>query len=183
MPSRALRLSILCVPLLALSCTPYRGPSSNQKLLVDKKGPRYGEVIRHGDQLSIPIKRGGGIGELFVPVTIGSSRGWWQIDTGAPFCVVNTKIAGHEGFAPITEGQIVTPAGRVSSQYGKLPSVRLGGLEIRNVAALSLNDTYVNEFRIDGRRGGVIGILGADLLDHLDATIDFRANLLRLRAP
>jgi hypothetical protein len=127
--------------------------------------------------------RGDGIAELFVHVQIGSSRGWWQVDTGAALCAVSTRVARREGFTPISDGEIVTAAGAVNSQLGTLPSVRLAGLEIRNVTALSLDDNYADDFFINGRRGHVIGILGADLLDYLHATIDLRANLIRLRVP
>ena len=59
----------------------------------------------------------------------------------------------------------------------------MGGLEIRDLTALSLDDDYANDFTVRGRHGQVLGILGVDLLDHLKASIDLRANVLRLRAP
>ena len=178
-----LALTLLASATLAVSCVPYQSPDGAGRLLVDQEAPRYGRIIQHGDSRSIPIVRGDGIAELFVPVQIGASHGWWQIDTGAALCVVTSRIARDEHFAPLGEGEIVTAAGSVDSQLGILPSVRLGGLEIRDLTALSLDDEYANDFTVRGRHGQVLGILGADLLDHLKASIDLRANVLRLRAP
>lgn len=182
----ALRCSLPVVALtftLAVgACTPFPGAASRSDLLLDPDAPRYGRLLVHSEQRTLPIVRGDGIAELFVPVQIGTSRGWWQIDTGAALCAVNSRVARHEGFRAVTNGEIVTAAGKVDSQLGTLPSVRLAGLEIREVTVLSLDDRYVDEFRVQGRRGAVLGVLGADLLDFLDASIDLRANALRLRA-
>ena len=175
-----LRLSLLAITLLAsCSSSPNRGGSG--RLLVELETERYGRVIRHSQDLTVPLVRGDGVAEFFVQVQIGTSRGWWQVDTGAAFCVVTSLIARHEGFRPTTSGQILTAAGEVDSELGTLPSVRIGGLEIREVSALVLDDNYANDFTIGGKRGHVIGILGADLLDFLGASIDLRANVLRFR--
>jgi hypothetical protein len=182
-PHRPLLILVFALALAMASCTPYRAPGSDRKLLVDRDASRYGKILTHAETRTLPIVRGAGIAELFVPVRIGTSAGWWQIDTGAALCVVNTRIARTEGFLPVAEGEIVTAAGAVDSQLGRLPSVQLGGLEIRDVTALSFDDDYTREFRVQGRRGNVIGILGADLLDRLGATIDLPANLIRLRIP
>ena len=178
-----LRFAIPALLLLAVSCGPLPSSHDAGRLLVDRDARRYGQVIRHSGTSALPIVRGDGIAELFVPVQIGTSRGWWQIDTGAAFCLVTPTVARREGFAPITEGQIVTAAGAVDSQLGTLPSVRLGALEIREVTALSLDDQYANDFSVQGKRGRVIGILGADLLSFLHADLDLGANILRLRVP
>ena len=183
MPLPVLPFAVSVLIFLTVSCSPYHSAGDARRLLVDRDGKRYGRVIHHGDSLVLPIVRGDGIAELFVRVQIGTSRGWWQIDTGAALCVVTPRVARHEGFTLITDGKIVTAAGAVDSQLGTLPSVRLGALEVREVTALSLDDDYANDFSIQGRRGHVIGILGADLLDFLNATIDLRANVVRLRAP
>lgn len=167
---------------LAVSCAPLDSLSTD-RLLVDQEAARYGSIIRHGESSTIPIVRGDGVAELFVPVQLGTTRGWWQIDTGAAFCVVTSRIARHEGFAPLTAGKIVTAAGSVDSQLGTLPSIRLGGLEVRDATCLSLDENFANDFTVQGQRGNVIGILGADLLDHLGASIDLRANVVRIRVP
>jgi hypothetical protein len=179
-----LRMAVLLLSLsgLMVSCSPLDSASTD-RLLVDQGARRYGPIIRHNDTRTIPIVRGEGIAELFVQVQIGTTRGWWQIDTGAALCLVTSSIAHHEGFAPLSAGEILTAAGAVDSQLGTLPSVLLGGLEIKDVTSLFLDEDFVNDFTVHGRRGHVIGILGADLLDHLGATIDLRANLLRLRVP
>jgi hypothetical protein len=179
-----LRMAVPLVALLGLSvsCSPLHSPSIG-RLLVEKEARRYGPIIRHSETRTIPIVRGEGIAELFVQVQIGATRGWWQIDTGAALCLVTSRIARHEGFAPLSAGEILTAAGTVDSQLGTLPSVLLGGLEIKDVTSLSLDEDFANDFTVHGKRGHVIGILGADLLDHLGATIDLRANQLRLRVP
>ena len=172
---------LFLVSFLLFSCDSLHPVASSGRLLVDRDAPRYGRVLHHGPSRSIPLVRGDGIAEFFVRVRIGDSPGWWQVDTGAALCVVTTPIALREGFSPVTDGKIVTAAGAVDSQLGTLPSLRIGGLEIRDVTALSLDDDYANDFTINGKRGNILGILGADLLDHLDATIDLRNNLIRVR--
>ena len=179
-PDCSLLLTTVVLPTLLLcSCSSTGG---SDRLLVETDGPRYG-AVSGASSTSLPIKRADGIAELFVPVQIGTSSGWWQIDTGAALSVVNSRIATYEGFAIREAGEILTPAGTADANVGVVPSVRLGSITIREVTVLSLDDRYSNDFQIDGRSGSVIGILGSDLLDHLGATIDYRSNRLYLRAP
>ncbi len=183
MDQAGISLLALTAAVLAAACSPLQSAGGADRLLIDPDSPRYGRVVKHAGTSTVPITRGDGIAEFFVPVRIGNTNGWWQIDTGAALCAVTTRTARKERFQPVTEGKIMTAAGSVDSQLGLLPSVRLGGLEIHAVTALALDDDYADDFTVDGKRGRVLGILGADLLEYLGASIDLRAKVIRFRLP
>lgn len=176
-------LAVAAGLVLLPSCSLDSPGGAGSPLLVDPQTRAYGSLARHGERLTLPLVRGEGVAEWFVPVQIGTTRGWWHVDTGSPFSVVPSRIARHEGFQPVVEGEISTAAGSVDSQLGLLPSVRLGDLELREVSALVLDEPYLAKLPLDGRKRPVIGILGANLLAALDASLDFRSSTLRLRAP
>ncbi|NIP98872.1 MAG: hypothetical protein GWO24_37945, partial [Akkermansiaceae bacterium] len=71
MPRSALRFIIPVMGLLAASCSVSPSSGDAGRLLVDRDARRYGRVVSHSRNHVIPIKRGDGVTELFVPVRVG----------------------------------------------------------------------------------------------------------------
>jgi len=129
---------------------------------------------------SLPLTSLGPGGIVTIPVLIGDSQRQLLVDTGA-FASILTKRTVRELNLPTTitgdRGAIQNVAGAVSSQMAKLPSIAIGNLRQDNVFFFvepgedNPNDSSPAPFD---------GILGAEMLQKLDADFDFKANKLNL---
>jgi hypothetical protein len=101
------------------------------------------------------------------------------LDTGGAEVIVDAALAGELGLPLFgAEGGVFAGGRAAALQHGRVDSLELGGLVIRNVPALIMD---VRRFSgiFGGRR--VDGILGTVLLYHFLATIDYAGRALVLR--
>jgi clan AA aspartic protease (TIGR02281 family) len=126
-----------------------------------------------GDATSVPLQGSGGV--WFAEVTVNDSHTtWFMIDTGATLCVLSPELADSLGIRPSPDARVVnlqTANGRTSGPLVWIPSIRLGDVEAKNVAAVVLASA--------GLREG--GILGNSFLSRYVVTVDSERRVLHLR--
>ncbi len=108
----------------------------------------------------------------------GSHKAYFLIDTGAPNIVLDRDFARELGLATETAGQGVFAGGRRAAvERTLLAQLELGAVKVSNVPAAVL-PTRGFALRPDLK---IDGIIGAGLLEHFLATIDYCGGALALR--
>lgn len=126
------------------------------------------------DVISVPLKRSGGV--WFAEVTLNDSRpAWFMVDTGATLCVLSPELADSLGIRTTPDARVVnlkTGNGWTSGPLVWIASIRLGGAEAKNVAAVILASAELRES----------GILGNTFLSRYVVTLDSENRTLNLRS-
>ena len=121
---------------------------------------------------------------FFIEVKIGVKLARLLIDTGA-----SRSAFDQSRFARFTKGKHQTNqeiqsiglgASEVSTQLSSLSSIRFGALKLTHVEVAVLNLSHVNQAYQHLGIPIIDGILGADLLVQLKATINLKKQELRL---
>lgn len=97
-----------------------------------------------------------GRGHYTAPGWINGTAVQLIVDTGATYVSLSSDLAKSLGLGSLGKGVANTANGRVSVDYTRLDSVRLGGIEMRNVDALIT----------PGMQGSSV-LLGMSYLQHL----------------
>jgi clan AA aspartic protease (TIGR02281 family) len=103
----------------------------------------------------------------------GGSPSRFLVDTGASVTVISPGLASAVGLAPSAQAsqvELETLSGRASGPTVSIPSLRVGGIELRDVPAVIHEPGF-----------GVDGILGNTVLARFTVTIDADRRLLSLR--
>jgi clan AA aspartic protease (TIGR02281 family) len=112
-------------------------------------------------------------GVWVVPVLVnGHHRGRFLLDTGASVVVFSPAFAGRVG-ARARDGdtlELDTLGGRTRGAWATIPSLRVGGAEVRNAEVI-----------IHAPGGELDGILGNTFLNRWDLALDPDRRVLRLR--
>lgn len=100
------------------------------------------QTVTIGGKSTVPIRRNR-FGLLEVPVLVGGRTEWWLFDTGAGMTAITTSTAKRLGLQ-ISAGQANTQGAtgaRLAMRATIIPSLSLGNAELRNVAAIVLDDS------------------------------------------
>ncbi|MFF0311389.1 tetratricopeptide repeat protein [Streptosporangium sp. NPDC004379] len=139
-----------------------------------------GEPYRiHGDTARLPWQQMDPIPLVEASVNGGPAKRF-TFYTGAPYLHVSATVAREAGLNPIVSEKIDYLDGVVWAHYGALDSLRLGGIELRDVP-VSWSSTESGA-DVDTDSDGMIGIW---VLYHLLTTFDYagRQLILRRRTP
>ncbi|MEU7742704.1 aspartyl protease family protein [Nonomuraea sp. NPDC049158] len=159
---------------LALSAPHWKaaGEDSSAKWFAAVSGEAY-QI--HGDSARLPIQQMDPI-----PLVEGSVNGGpakrFMFYTGAPSLSLRGSVAKEAGLNPVASQQIEYENGTVWAYYGVLESLKLGGIELRNVP-VGWSTTESGE-DVDTDNDGLIGTW---VFYHLLTTFDYAGRSLILR--
>ena len=113
-------------------------------------------------------------GNWIVEATVNDfQRATFVVDTGASICSISPQVAASLGLVPADDAptvRLMTPGGPTSGRFVKIPSIRIGELEVRDVPAV-----------IHSSVGFADGLLGNTFLRHFTMTLDQDRGLLTLQ--
>lgn len=109
------------------------------------------------------------IGDMDVPVKVGTAEMWWIFDTGANQSVVSLSTARRLGLT-LSKGEATTQgssAAEVPLHTAIIPELRFGGAVVHNVVVLVMDDKALDiDLGKDGHYA-IQGILGYPVLSAL----------------
>ena len=113
-------------------------------------------------------------GNWIVEATVNDfQRATFVVDTGASICSISPEVAASLGLVPAPDAptiRLMTPGGPTSGRFVKIPSIRIGDMEVRDVPAV-----------IHASVGFADGLLGNTFLRHFTMTLDQDRGLLTLQ--
>jgi clan AA aspartic protease (TIGR02281 family) len=113
-------------------------------------------------------------GNWIVEATVNDfQRATFVVDTGASICSISPQVAASLGLVPDENAptvRLMTPGGPTSGRFVKIPSIRIGDMEVRDVPAV-----------IHSSVGFADGLLGNTFLRHFTMTLDQDRGLLTLQ--
>ena len=117
--------------------------------------------------------------QVLVPVTIShedrSGEALFLLDTGATHLVIFKEFASQFNLKSIKKGYSkVAGGGLVPSELAMIDAVQVGPLRVENAGA-----TIIENRKGSGREFEFSGLLGIDILQHLEYTIDFEDKKIR----
>ena len=124
------------------------------------------DVVIHGNQ-------------VLVPVTIGhanrSGEALFLLDTGATHLVIFKEFASRLNLKAVKKGYSKVAGGAlVPSELTILDYVKVGPLRVENAGA-----TIIENSQSGGRAFEFSGLLGIDILQHIEYSIDFEDKKIR----
>jgi hypothetical protein len=135
------------------------------------------------DSVVIPIELSSGL--PLVKIKINGKYYYFLLDTGCNITLIGNKIAKDNNIAYHNEeGQMKTVDGSTMVHSGFLPELDLEQIKMSNIPvtitkhddAVEVNYLFITFFQCDG-------IIGWDLLQNFDFTIDYKNEQLTLRKP
>lgn len=113
-----------------------------------------------------------------VPVLVaGKRRANFLIDTGASSVVLDRSLAEEIRLLPVGSAQLLGAGARsAKGKLGRLPSLRLGATEVRNIPVV-VTDLHGSERLSES----FDGILGSEFLQHFIVTLDYPKRRLFLQ--
>jgi hypothetical protein len=123
-------------------------------------------VVIHGNQ-------------VLVPVTIGygneSGEALFLLDTGATHLVIFKDFASRFNIKAVTKGYSKVAGGAlVPTERAILDYIKVGPLQVENAGA-----TIIENIQTGGRKFEFSGLLGIEILRHIEYTIDFENQKIR----
>jgi predicted aspartyl protease len=129
------------------------------------------------------------VGTPLVPVRIGGKEYNFWLDTGSSMTMLASDLArdlNMVALAPDTL-EIVTSTGRVKAHPSVLPQLEIGQFLVRNAPTMIVDESVMQmrdpkpmelspQVKIDG-------IIGFDIIRHLDLEVNYDEGKLRLRNP
>jgi len=129
------------------------------------------------------------VGTPLVPVRIGGKEYNFWLDTGSSMTMLASDLArdlNMVALAPDTL-EIVTSTGRVKAHPSVLPQLEIGQFLVRNAPTMIVDESVMqmrdpkpmelsSQVKIDG-------IIGFDIIRHLDLEVNYDEGKLRLRNP
>ena len=117
--------------------------------------------------------------QVLVPVTIShdnqTDEALFLLDTGATHLVIFKEFASRFNLKAIKKGYSkVAGGGLVPSELAMVDTVQVGPLRVENAGA-----TIIENRKDSGRAFAFSGLLGIDILQHLEYTIDFENKKIR----
>jgi hypothetical protein len=104
----------------------------------------------------------------------GKSQTAMLIDTGATHSMISEKYASQNSL------KIENKKGSITSFHGKTDSIRLfkGDVGIEGIAKLNRNWLVVDLGSIQIKNTTVVGVIGMDFLEKMDAKIDIKSKTI-----
>ncbi|MBN6038232.1 tetratricopeptide repeat protein [Amycolatopsis sp. 195334CR] len=131
----------------------------------------------HGDSARLPFQQMDPMPLVEASVNGGPPKRF-SFYTGAPNLGVSASVAKEAGLTPVTSQKVEYENGVIWAHYGILDSLKLGGLELRNLP-VGWSTTESGE-DTDSDSDGLIGTW---VLYHLRPTFDYAGRSLILRRP
>ncbi len=130
------------------------------------------------------------VGTPLVPVRIGGKEYNFWLDTGSSLTMLASDVARELNIVPLMPDtlEIVTSTGRVKAHPSLLPRLDIGQLLVRNAPTMIVDESLMQmrgstsaielstQVKIDG-------IIGFDIIRHLDLEVDYGDGTLRVRNP
>ncbi|MEP6858006.1 MAG: aspartyl protease family protein [Gemmatimonadales bacterium] len=128
-------------------------------------------------------------GTPLIPVRIGNKDYNFWLDTGSSMTMLASDVARDLNIVPLMLDtlEIVTSTGRVKAHPAVVPELEVGQVLVRNAPTMIVDESLMQmreakpiEFsghvKIDG-------IIGFDIIRHLDLDVDYERSKLRVRNP
>jgi Aspartyl protease len=109
-----------------------------------------------------------------VEAEVNGRSATFVLDTGATFGL-SAAMAKAAGVRPVATVRVLQPGGPVPAYIGVVDSLRLGGIEVRNLPVM-WDDTSLLD-----APGGAVGVLGTTIFYHFLTTMDYAGRALVLR--
>lgn len=129
------------------------------------------------------------VGTPVVPVRIGNRDYHFWLDTGSSMTMLASDVARALNVVPLLPDtlEILTSTGRVKAHPSLIPQFQIGQLVVRNAPTMIVDESLMQmrETKPVERSSKVKidGIIGFDVIRHLDLEVDYGARILRLRNP
>ena len=128
-------------------------------------------------------------GTPMIEIMIEGKRQTFWLDTGASMSIVTSGLAAQLGMKPLSLDTlaVATTTGRVAAQPGEIRHLELGGIDIRNITALIVDDDKMQVHV--GNEGGfpalvqIDGVIGYDIISRIDLRIDYVNHRVTLLKP
>jgi predicted aspartyl protease len=138
--------------------------------------------------VELPLERSP-FGTPVVAVMIGGKVKHFWIDTGSTITLVASDLATECGLTPLVPDslEIVTTVGRVPATPTVIPRLSIGAITIEHQTAAIVSQAALTLSRMRERHTEQLvtidGVLGLDVLRHLDVRIDFGDDVVAFRRP
>jgi hypothetical protein len=109
-----------------------------------------------------------------VEASVNGTRATFVLDTGATFGF-SAAMAAQAGVAVVSTVMVNHGHGPVTSYIGVVDSLRLGGIEIRNVPVMWDDTSFADA------PGNAVGVIGTTIFYHFLTTMDYAGGALVLR--
>ena len=114
-------------------------------------------------------------GMVVVPVQVnGAGPVRFLVDTGATTTTLDAGFATTLGLRAAGSLRIVTASGSVTAPAGKIATLGVGGLDVRDLAVSWMP---LDALRVEDER--IMGVIGQDVLADLTVTIDYARRRVR----
>ncbi len=130
------------------------------------------------------------VGTPLIPVRIGGKEYHFWLDTGSSMTMLASDVASDLNIAPLMLDtlEIVTSTGRVKAHPSMLPRLDIGQLVVRNAPTMIVDESLMRmrgqapafEFSTQVK---IDGIIGFDIIRHLDIEVDYVEGTIRVRNP
>lgn len=130
------------------------------------------------------------VGTPLVPVRIGDKEYDFWLDTGSSMTMLASDVARDLNIVPLVLDtlEIVTSTGRVKAHPSLLPQLEIGQVVVRNAPTMIVDESLM---QMRGEAGAIQfgapvkidGIIGFDIIRHLDLEVDYGDGTLRVRNP
>ncbi|HEX6626780.1 MAG TPA: retroviral-like aspartic protease family protein [Gemmatimonadaceae bacterium] len=129
------------------------------------------------------------VGTPLVPVKIGGKEYNFWLDTGSSLTMLSSDVAHDlniQALVPDTL-EIVTSTGRVKAQPILVAQLQLGPLVVDNAPAMIVDEAMMQmrepESMLLAKQVKIDGIIGFDIIRHLDLELDYGESVIKLRNP
>jgi predicted aspartyl protease len=129
------------------------------------------------------------VGTPVISIRIGKRNYNFWLDTGSSMTMLASDVARDLNVVPLLPDtlEMVTSTGRVNAHPALLPQFQIGHVLVRNAPTMIVDESLMqmreptptelaSKFKIDG-------IIGFDVIRHLDLEVDYGNRLLRLQNP
>ena len=129
------------------------------------------------------------VGTPLVPVKIGGKEYNFWLDTGSSLTMLSSDVAHDLNIQPLVPDtlEIVTSTGRVKAQPILVAQLQLGPLVVDNAPAMIVDETMMQmrepESIMIAKQVKIDGIIGFDIIRHLDLELDYGESVIKLRNP
>lgn len=129
------------------------------------------------------------VGTPLIPVKIAGKEYNFWLDTGSSLTMLASDVAQDLNIQPLVPDtlEIVTSTGRVKAQPILVSQLQLGPLLIDNAPAMIVDEAMMQmrepESMLIAKQVKIDGIIGFDIIRHLDLELDYGESVIRLRNP
>lgn len=128
-------------------------------------------------------------GTPIIPVMVNGKAKLFWFDTGSSMSIVASDVATECGVDPLVSDtlEVATTTGRVAARPAAIRRLELGGISIANstamIVAASLMEVRIGDTANPLKTVKIDGIIGFDIISHLDVVVDYDKGAVRLTRP